>query len=123
MVQIRSQGVAKSVKLKQLERLILDTLEKWPDPVQQLCVGCLCKQYIARQWGEIRKQNIQDINSQLASHELIQREISFHPSYALVLQLFRNAKEFSVSFENEMQLSAMKREQSKLQSSYSQHVS
>lgn len=40
-----------------------------------------------------------------------------------MLQLFRNAKEFSASFEDEMKYSMIKKEQSQLLGSYSQHVS
>ena len=66
---------------------------------------------------------MQDIGSQLNSCEIPRREISFHPSYALVLQLFHNTKEFSTSFEDEMRLSMMRKSQSKLLGSHSQRVS
>lgn len=42
VAQIKKQNVARSVKQRNLEQFIVDTLEKYPDPVQQLWVGCSC---------------------------------------------------------------------------------
>ena len=52
---------------------------------------------------------MRDVTDQLNMKTVQPREISFHPSYTLVLSLFSNDKSFCECFREEMDLNAPKK--------------